>query len=400
MGRSRMPLSDGMLTLSPMSKQTPLTGRHRDLGARLIDFGGFEMPVQYQGIRAEHHAVRQSAGIFDVSHMGEFLVTGPHALDLIQRLTVNDALTLSPGKAQYTAMCHEHGGIVDDLIVYCLGPERYLMVVNAANIEKDWDWVVAHNDEGATVENLSDAYALIALQGPASAGMLAPLTNLAGADAAGSASSPAIPAPDAGAALSALKSYTFTMGSVAGQNDVIISATGYTGEPGFELYIDTRKADPAAIWDALLAAGATPAGLGARDTLRLEMGYALYGQDISADTTPLEGRLGWLTKLEGQDFIGKDAILAQKQSGIPRRLCGFVILESRQLPRHGYAVEAADGTPIGVVTSGGQSITLEKGIGMALLDSTWAKEGTEIRIVIREQRIPATITAPPFIGKG
>jgi aminomethyltransferase len=197
-----------------------------------------------------------------------------------------------------------------------------------------------------------------------------------------------------------LKPYTFTTGSVAGQKDVIISATGYTGEPGFELYIDTRTADPVVIWDALLAAGATPAGLGARDTLRLEMGYALYGQDINADTTPLEGRLGWLTKLDGQDFIGKDAIVAQKQGGIPRRLCGFIIRDSRQLPRHGYAVESVDGTPIGTVTSGGQSITLEKGIGMALLDAAWAKEGTDIRIVIREQRVPAAVTTPPFIGRG
>jgi aminomethyltransferase len=362
-----------------MSKRTPFYQVHEKLGAKLIDFGGFDMPVQYQGIKQEHTAVRKRAGLFDVSHMGEIFVRGPKALDLIQKITINDASKLVPGKAQYTAMCYEDGGIVDDLLVYMFSDEEYMLVVNASNIEKDWDWIVSHNSMNADLENRSDDYALLALQGPKSIEILQKLTDTD---------------------VSAIKFYTFEEGSVAGEKGVIISATGYTGEKGFELYIDTKKADAVKIWNELLTAGEEfglePAGLGARDTLRLEMGYALYGNDITKDTNPIEANLGWLTKLEKGDFIGKQAIAEVKEKGKTRKLTGFVIYEGRNVPRSGYRILDDDGNDIGFVTSGTQSISLNKGIGMGYIHVDHANEGESILIQIREKEVNATVTTPPF----
>src|SRR6056297_875755 len=365
-----------------MSKQTPFHREHEKLGAKIIDFGGFDMPVQYQGIKQEHLAVRERAGLFDVSHMGEFFVRGPKALDLIQKVTINDASKLVPGKAQYTAMCYENGGIVDDLLVYMLSDEEYMLVVNASNIEKDWDWIEKHNTAGAEIENCSDEYALIALQGPKSIEILQKLTETD---------------------VSGIKFYTFEQGAVAGEDDVIISATGYTGEKGFELYIDTKKADAVKIWNDLLNTGKEfglePAGLGARDTLRLEMGFALYGNDITADTHPLEARMGWLTKLDKGDFVGKEAIAEVKEKGRSRKLTGFVIDEGRNVPRSGYKILDSDGNEIGFVTSGTQSISLNKGIGMGYIQVDHANEGEAIQIQIRKKEVSATVTKPPFYKK-
>jgi len=366
-----------------MLKKTPLNARHLDLGAKLIDFGGFEMPVQYEGIRAEHLAVRNAAGLFDVSHMGEFFVTGPKALDLINLVTINDAAVLTPGKAQYSAMCYPTGGVVDDLIVYCLSEEEYLLVVNASNIEKDWEWISSHNEIGAELENRSDEYALLALQGPDSVNILQKFTT---------------------SAIESIPFYAFEMGEVAGQKDVIISATGYTGEKGFELYVDTTKADPVVIWDALIDAGAMPVGLGARDTLRLEMGYALYGNDLSQTISALEGRLGWLTKWSKPEFIGREALLKQKEEGLQQFVVGFEMDELKKIPRQGYPVLNENGQEIGSVTSGTLSIMLEKGIGMALvnvnpLTGSLSTSGDKIWIGIRDQRVPATVVRPPFYKK-
>ena len=366
-----------------MLKKTPLNARHQDLGAKLIDFGGFEMPVQYEGIRAEHLAVRNAAGLFDVSHMGEFFVSGPHALELINLVTINDASVLTPGKAQYSAMCYPTGGVVDDLIVYCLGEEEYLLVVNASNIQKDWDWISSHNSMGAMLENRSEEYALLALQGPDSINILQKFTTTA---------------------IESIPFYAFEMGEVAGQKEVIISATGYTGEKGFELYVDTTKADPVAIWNALIEAGAVPIGLGARDTLRLEMGYALYGNDLSQSISALEGRLGWLTKWSKPEFIGREALLKQKEEGLQQMVVGFEMDEQKKIPRQGYPVLNEQGQEIGNVTSGTLSIMLDKGIGMALIRKTsdnadFATPGDKIWIGIRDQRVPATVVRPPFYKK-
>lgn len=365
-----------------MLKRTPFYSEHAKLGAKLIDFGGFEMPVQYAGIKQEHMAVREKAGLFDVSHMGEFFVSGPEALNLIQKVTINDASKLVPGKAQYSAMCYEDGGIVDDLLVYMLGEEKYMLVVNASNIEKDWDWIVSQNSMNAEIENRSDEIALLALQGPASADILQKLTD---------------------ADVSSISFYTFEIGSVAGEEDVIISATGYTGEKGFELYIDTVKSDPIAIWNALFEAGKEsglePAGLGARDTLRLEMGYALYGNDITKDTTPLEAGMGWLTKLDKGDFVGREVLLKQKENGVGRKLIGLELAEPRNVPRSGYDILDEDGNEIGFVTSGSQSISLDKGIGMGYVSAGKAVQGKSIQVRIRKKEAGAVIVKPPFYKK-
>ncbi len=360
-------------------KQTPLHSEHEQLGARLTDFGGFEMPVQYAGIKQEHNAVRKHAGLFDVSHMGEFLVSGPDALELIQKVTINDASVLKPGKAQYSAMCYEDGGIVDDLLVYMLDDEKYMLVVNASNIEKDFEWIQDQNDLDADVENQSDNIGLIALQGPASVKILQKLTDTD---------------------VESIRFYTFERGSVAGEEDVIISATGYTGEKGFELYVDTDKADIKKIWNEILDAGKQyeiePAGLGARDTLRLEMGYTLYGNDINKDTTPIEARMSWLTKFDKGDFIGKQRLLEQKEKGAPRKLMGFEIQEERKIPRAGYEIRDNYGTKIGYVTSGTQSISLNKGIGMGYMKTEKAVESEKIFIKIRKDQVPAIVVKPPF----
>ena len=363
-----------------MADRTVFYPKHEEAGAKIIDFGGFDMPVQYAGIKQEHKAVRERAGLFDVSHMGEFFIRGSQALPLIQKVTINDASKLTPGKAQYTAMCYEDGGIVDDLIVYMLADDDYMLVVNAANIQKDWDWISKNNDLGATLTNRSDSMALLALQGPDSAKILDKLVDF----------DP-----------SSIAFYSFKTARVAGEEDVIISATGYTGEKGFELYIDTDKADAPAIWDQIMQAGnefgIEPAGLGARDTLRLEMGFALYGNDITADTHPLEARMGWLTKMDKEDFVGKEALEKVKENGLKRKLMGLQIDEPRKVPRSGYSVHTADGETIGHVTSGTQSITLGKGIALAYISLPYTEPGTDIFVKIRKDHIPATVVKPPFI---
>ena len=365
-----------------MLKRTPFYNEHEKLDAKLIDFGGFEMPVQYAGIKQEHVAVRNKAGLFDVSHMGEFFVKGPEALSLIQSVTINDASKLVPGKAQYSAMCYENGGIVDDLLVYMLAEEEYMLVVNASNIEKDWNWIVSRNSMNAEIENRSDDIALLALQGPESVRILQKLTDKD---------------------VSSISFYTFDTGAVAGEEGVIISATGYTGEKGFELYIDTTKCDPIAIWNSLFEAGKEPglepAGLGARDTLRLEMGYALYGNDITKDTTPLEAGMGWLTKLDKGDFAGREALLKQKENGVERKLVGLELSEPRNVPRSGYDILDEKGKKIGFVTSGTQSISLDKGIGMGYVAIGNAVPGSTVQVAIRKRNAEATVVKPPFYKK-
>jgi aminomethyltransferase len=365
-----------------MLKRTPLYPEHKKLNAKLIDFGGFEMPVQYGGIKQEHLAVRKHAGLFDVSHMGEFFISGPGALDLIQKVTINDASDLVPDKAQYTAMCYEDGGIVDDLLVYMFAEESYMLVVNASNIEKDLDWITKQNSMNAVVTNRSDEIALLALQGPASVEILSKCTDCNVND---------------------IKFYTFKKGTVSGQKNIIISATGYTGEQGFELYIDTSNADPVKIWCDLMEAGKDynlePAGLGARDTLRLEMGYALYGNDITKDTTPIEARMGWLTKFDKGGFIGKQVLLKQKKKGTSRKLIGFEIDEPRNVPRAGYEISDENENIIGFVTSGTQSISLNKGIGMGYVKTEHTLENKTIFIHIRKKRVEARVTRPPFLKK-
>lgn len=362
--------------------RTPLFDEHVKLHAKLIDFGGFEMPVQYTGIRQEHTAVREKAGLFDVSHMGEFFIYGEGALDLIQSLTINDASNLVPGKAQYTAMCHEDGGIVDDLLVYMISENEYMLVVNASNIEKDFNWIKHNNPNSVKVVNKSDQFALLALQGPASSRILGKLTSVN---------------------IQEISFYSFKKGTIAAQPDIIISATGYTGEKGYELYIDTAKANAAKIWESLLEAGKNeglePAGLGARDTLRLEMGYALYGNDITKDTTPLEARMGWLTKFNKEHFIGKDALIKQKEAGISRKLMGFEIIEPRNVPRAGYSISDYSGEEIGFVTSGTHSITLDKGIGMGYIKNEKAEVNEKVYINIRKKRVEAKVVKPPFLTK-
>lgn len=363
-----------------MLKRTPFYNHHKQAGAKLIDFGGFEMPVQYDSIRKEHNVVRNSVGMFDVSHMGEFFIKGTHALDLIQHITINDASKLSPGKAQYTAMCYENGGIVDDLLVYMLDEKKYMLVVNASNIEKDYTWVTDNNEFDARVEDKSDEICLLAVQGPKSVDVLQKLTGIN---------------------LSNIKFYTFEKGALAGFENIIFSATGYTGEKGFELYFDKNEADAESIWTAILDAGKEfgiePCGLGARDTLRLEMGFALYGNDITKDTHPLEARMGWLTKLEKGDFIGRSALKKKKEKGLKRKLVGFTIEDQRSIPRSGYDILDEDDNEIGFVTSGTRSITLNKNIGMGYVKKEFAEQDEAIFIKIRNKKAKAIVEQPPFI---
>jgi aminomethyltransferase len=365
-----------------MLKRTPFFEQHQAAGAKLIDFGGFEMPVQYSGIKKEHEAVRTAAGIFDVSHMGEIMITGPHAKDAVQYLTVNDVEKLVPGKAQYSAMCYENGGIVDDLIVYMIAENNYMLVVNASNKDKDYNWMVQNNPHKATITDKSDDYCLLAVQGPKSVEILQKLTDTD---------------------LSAIAFYTFGMGTFAGYPDVILSATGYTGEKGFEIYFDKNTTNPAEVWNKIMDAGQNsgllPAGLGARDTLRLEMGYALYGNDISKDTNTLEAGLGWITKLDKGEFIGRDALAKVKEAGISRKLVGFITEKPRDIPRHGYPIADTNGTVIGEVTSGTQSITEVKGVGMGYVAKEHSAPGTSIMIEIRGKLVPAEVAKAPFISR-
>ena len=357
-------------------KRTALYQKHVDLGAKLVPFAGFEMPVRYTTLMDEHMAVRESVGVFDVSHMGEFLVEGPGALALLEKISSNDIGKVSIGQAQYSCMPNDKGGIVDDLITYRLDEDRYLLVVNASNIEKDWNWIKSHNDFGAQMSNLSDDFALLAVQGPKAAELLQPLTKKN---------------------LDEIGYYQFTTGSMAGIDDVIISGTGYTGSGGFELYVTSEKAGDLwdAIFDVTLPVKAVAAGLGARDTLRLEMGYCLYGNDIDEDTSPIEAGLGWITKFN-HDFVNRDNLESQKTNGVSRRLAGFV-LEEKGIPRKGYDIVDEEGNVIGTVTSGTLSPMLDKGIGMGYINVPHHKKGTEIYIQIRKKRIPATVTRPPFV---
>ncbi|HSM04097.1 MAG TPA: glycine cleavage system aminomethyltransferase GcvT [Longimicrobiales bacterium] len=365
--------------MSDTLRKTPLHGAHLELGGKMVPFAGFEMPVQYAtGITAEHRAVREAAGLFDVSHMGEFDVRGPDAEALIQRVTVNDVSKTVPGQAQYSAMTLEDGGIIDDLIVYRF-PDRFMLVVNASNREKDWNWILGRA-EGLDVElkDVSDEVALLALQGPAAREILRPLAE-----------------PD----VDEVGYYRFVEGTVAGV-PTVISGTGYTGEDGFELYLPADRARE--VWDRLLEAGRDdgliPAGLGARDSLRLEVGYALYGNDLDEEHTPLESGLGWITKLDKGDFVGREALAAQKERGVERRLVGLR-LTSRGFPRPGYRI-VADGREVGTVTSGTLSPTLGEGIAMGFVETAHAAAGSEVAVEIRGHDVPAVVQRPPFYTDG
>ena len=358
-------------------KKTALNQIHKDAGAKMVDFAGFEMPVTFAGIQEEHMTVRKKVGIFDVSHMGEFRVRGSQSEAFVQKVTTNDVRLLAPGQAQYSCFPNDKGGIVDDLLVYLLAPEDYLLVVNAANIEKDWKWISNLNNCGAELENCSDQISQLAVQGPLALAVMQQLTAVE---------------------LDKLRYYTFTVDSFAGVDDVIISATGYTGSGGFELYFPNEFASKIymALLEAGKAAGIQPIGLGARDTLRLEMGYCLYGNDIDDTTSPIEAGLGWITRFaEGNDFIGRDVFLMQKNEGVTRRLRGFK-LTGRGIPRHGYVICDDDGHEIGHVTSGTMSPVLKQGIGMGYVQKSYSAIGTTIFIQIRNKRVAAEIVKIPF----
>ena len=358
-------------------KTTPFTEKHITLGAKMHEFAGYNMPIEYSGIIDEHLTVCNAVGVFDVSHMGEFWVKGPHALDFLQKVTSNNVAALTVGKVQYTCFPNEDGGIVDDLLVYQYEPEKYLLVVNAANVDKDWDWCVSHNTEGAELENSSDNMAQLAVQGPKAILALQKLTDID---------------------LSSIPYYTFKVGKFAGEENVIISNTGYTGAGGFELYFYPSAAD--AIWKAVFEAGEEfgikPIGLGARDTLRLEMGFCLYGNDLDDTTSPIEAGLGWITKfVDGKNFINRAMLEKQKAEGTTRKLVGFEMVD-RGIPRHGYELVNQEGERIGVVTSGTMSPTRKIGIGMGYVKPEYSKVGTEICIDMRGRRLKAVVVKPPF----
>jgi aminomethyltransferase len=354
---------------------TALTQVHIQLGAKMVPFAGYNMPVSYEGINAEHETVRKAVGVFDVSHMGEFILKGEGALDLIQRVTSNDAAVLVDGKVQYSCLPNNQGGIVDDLLVYRLTEKSYLLVVNASNIEKDWNWISQHNTGGVEMENISDKTSLLAVQGPLAAKALQSLTDIN---------------------LAEMTYYTFAKGKFAGIDNVLISATGYTGAGGFEIYFENSQAE--IIWSKIFEAGAPygikPIGLGARDTLRLEMGFCLYGNDINDTTSPIEAGLGWITKFT-KKFTNSDALLKQKEQGVTQKLVGFEMLE-RAIPRHDYEITDAQGNVIGKVTSGTQSPSLQKGIGMGYVNTAFSKSGNEIFIKVRDKLTKAVVSKIPF----
>jgi len=356
-------------------KNTALTEKHISLGAKMVPFAGYNMPVTYEGINAEHATVRGSVGVFDVSHMGEFILKGENALDLIQRVTSNDASKLYDGKVQYSCLPNKDGGIVDDLLVYRIDEKTYMLVVNASNIEKDWNWIQQFNDKAVEMHNISDKTSLLAIQGPKAADALQSLTEVD---------------------LASMEYYTFVKGTFAGVENVVISATGYTGAGGFEIYFDNEHADK--IWNAIFEAGAPynikPIGLGARDTLRLEMGFCLYGNDIDETTSPLEAGLGWITKFS-KTFTNSEALQAQKEAGVQNKLVGFEMID-RGIPRHDYEIADAEGNIIGKVTSGTQAPSLQKAIGMGYVAKDFAKEGIEIFINIRNTPIKAKVVKFPF----
>ncbi|SHN27387.1 aminomethyltransferase [Cyclobacterium lianum] len=359
-------------------KKITLNDVHESLGAKMAPFAGYYMPVRYSSDMIEHLTVREKVGVFDVSHMGEFLVKGKHALDLIQRISTNDAARLSTGQAQYSCMPNETGGIVDDLLVYKMDEASYMLVVNAANIAKDWEWIKRQNTLGAEMENISDDISLFAVQGPLALKALAPLTDVD---------------------LREIPFYHFKTGTLAGVQDVIISATGYTGAGGFELYVKNKDAHK--VWDDIFDAGKNlgiqPIGLGARDTLRLEMGYCLYGNDITDETSPIEAGLGWITKFN-KEFVNHKALKAQKENGVSRKLVGF-ILQEKGIPRAGYPIADKDGHIIGKVTSGSISPSMGVGIGLGYVGIAHTKPGTAIGISIRKKIIPATVAKLPLLKK-
>ncbi|TBO44949.1 glycine cleavage system aminomethyltransferase GcvT [Pedobacter kyonggii] len=356
-------------------KNTALTEKHIALGAKMVPFAGYNMPVTYEGINAEHATVRNGVGVFDVSHMGEFILKGENALDLIQRVTSNDASKLYDGKVQYSCLPNQDGGIVDDLLVYKIDDKTYMLVVNASNIEKDWNWIQQFNSKDVEMHNISDKTSLLAIQGPKAADALQTLTDVD---------------------LASMEYYTFVKGTFAGVDNVVISATGYTGAGGFEIYFENQYADQ--IWDAIFKAGAPyniqPIGLGARDTLRLEMGFCLYGNDIDDTTSPIEAGLGWITKFS-KSFTNSEALLAQKEAGIQKKLVGFEMID-RGIPRHDYEIADAEGNIIGKVTSGTQAPSLQKAIGMGYIAKDFTKEGTEVFILIRNTPIKAKVVKFPF----
>lgn len=359
-------------------KNTALKDTHIALGAKMVPFAGYNMPVQYEGVNAEHETVRNAVGVFDVSHMGEFLITGPNALDLIQKVTTNDASTLVIGKAQYSCLPNGKGGIVDDLIVYKIKEEQYLLVVNASNIEKDWDWISSHNSFGAEIKNLSDDYSLLAIQGPKAVEAMQSLTSID---------------------LAEMKYYHFEVADFAGIEHVIISATGYTGSGGFEIYC--KNSEVKQVWDKVFEAGEKfgikPIGLAARDTLRLEMGFCLYGNDIDDSTSPLEAGLGWITKFT-KEFVDADFLKAQKEAGVKRKLVAFEMID-RGIPRHDYRVLDVNGNVVGKVTSGTMSPSMKIAIGLAYVTVENTAVDSEIFIEVRDKGLKAKVVKLPFYKK-
>lgn len=359
-------------------KNTALTQKHISLGAKMVPFAGYNMPVSYSGLNDEHATVRNAVGVFDVSHMGEFILKGENALDLIQRVTSNDTSVLTDGKAQYSCLPNNDGGIVDDLIVYRIDEKTYMLVVNASNIDKDWNWISKHNTKNVEMHNISEKTSLLAIQGPKAIDALQKLTDVKLAD---------------------IPYYSFAKGKFNGVDNVVISNTGYTGAGGFEIYFENEYAEK--MWDGIFAAGAEfgikPIGLGARDTLRLEMGFCLYGNDIDDTTSPIEAGLGWITKFT-KDFTNRAVIEKQKTDGVTKKLVGFEMID-RGIPRHDYQIADSNGNIIGKVTSGTQSPTLNKAIGMGYVNKDFAKADTEIFVVIRDKAIKAKVCKIPFLKK-
>ena len=359
-------------------KNTPFTNKHNALGAKMAEFAGYNMPISYTGINDEHTAVRKNAGVFDVSHMGEFILKGENALDLIQRVTSNDASKLANGKAQYSCLPNDNAGIVDDLLVYCIEENKvYMLVVNASNIEKDWNWISKHNTKGAEMHNISDKTCLLAIQGPNATKILQPLTEID---------------------ILNLKYYTFVKGKFAGVDNVVISATGYTGAGGVEIYFEDKDGAADKIWDAIFKIGSPqglkPIGLGARDTLRLEMGFCLYGNDIDDTTSPLEAGLGWITKFT-KEFTAKNILEKQKAAGLKSKLVGFEMID-KGIPRHNYEIKDGSGNKIGYVTSGTQSPSFQKAIGMGYVTVENAAIDSEIFIGVRDKSLKAKVVKLPF----
>ena len=359
-------------------KNTPFTQKHMDLGAKMAEFAGYNMPISYSGIIDEHAAVRNNAGLFDVSHMGEFILKGENALDLVQRLTTNDASKLINGKAQYSCFTNVNGGIIDDLIVYCIEVNKvYMLVVNSSNIDKDWNWITSNNTKNAELHNISDKTCLLAIQGPNATKILQPLTDLE---------------------IMNLKYYTFVKGKFAGVDNVMISATGYTGAGGVEIYFEDKTNAADIIWNKIFEAGSPqglkPIGLGARDTLRLEMGYCLYGNDIDDETSPLEAGLGWITKFT-KDFTAKQILEKQKKEGVAKKLVGIEMVE-KGIPRHGYEIKDNAGATIGVVTSGTQSPSLGKAIAMGYVSTAYSPIDTEVYVKVRDKLLMAKVVKMPF----